>query len=192
MWNMRFYPQFIWLKLKLTVNRKHGIGRKFSHVTIQTKELGYSKPEYIFLIIIYQPVHILIRNIKIVSMSNNILSLAKKVLIYCKISDLSFQIFNQQSLPIIIEMNAYWLLLLSRGVLIRRFSESMHQLYRRTLMHQWIVISLKSSLRCSINLMHIFWCIFLLHNTFFKEYLWGGLLLKSAAITTNCKGIFQL
>ena len=151
-----FYPQFIWLKLKLTVDRKHGIGRKFSQVTIQTEEAGYFKPECIFLIIVYQPVHILTRNIKTVSLSNNILSLAKKVLIYYKISDLRFQIFNQQSLPIIIEMNAYWLLLLSRGVLIRRFSESMHELYRRTLMHPCIVASLKSNLRCSINLMHIF------------------------------------
>ena len=79
MQNMHFYPQFIWLKLKLTVERKHGIGRKFSHFTIQTEELGYFKPEHIFLIIIYQPVHILTRNIKTVTMSNNILSLAKKV-----------------------------------------------------------------------------------------------------------------
>ena len=85
--NMRFCPQFIWLKLKVTVDRKHRIGRKFSHVTIQTEELGYFKPECIFLIIIYQPVHILTRNIKTVSMSSNILSLAKKVLIYYKISD---------------------------------------------------------------------------------------------------------
>ena len=174
MWNMHFYPQFIWLKLKLTVDRKHGIGRKFSHVTIQTEELGYFKPECIFLIIIHQPVHILTRNIKTVSMSNNMLSLAKKVLIYCTISDSSFQIFNQKGLSIIIEMNAYWLLLLSRGILIRRFSESIHQLYRRTLMHPWIVTSLKSNLRCSINLMHIFWYIFLLHNTFSKEHLWGA------------------
>ena len=44
-------------------------------------------------------------------MSNNILSLAKKVLIYCKISDLRFQIFSQDEC-LIIEMNAYWLLLL--------------------------------------------------------------------------------
>ena len=131
--NMHFYPQFIWLKLKLTVDRKHGIGRKFSHVTIQTEELGYFKPECIFLIIIHQPVHILTRNIKTVSMSNNMLSLAKKVLIYCTISDSSFQIFNQKGLSIIIEMNAYWLLLLSRGILIRRFSESIHQLYRTPL-----------------------------------------------------------
>ena len=77
--NMHFYPQFMKLKLKLTVDRKHGIGRKFSQVTIQTEELGYFKPKCIFLIIIYQPVHILTRNIKTVTMSNNILSLAKKV-----------------------------------------------------------------------------------------------------------------
>ena len=88
-------------------------------------------------------------------MSNNILSLAKKVLIYCKISDLRFQVFNQKILSIIIEMNNYWLLLLSRGGLIRRFSESMHQLYRRTLMHPCIVTSLKPNLKCSINLMQI-------------------------------------
>ena len=75
--NVHFFRQFIWLKLKLTVDRKHRIGRKFSHVTSQTEELGYCKPECIFLIIIYQPVHILTRNIKTVSMSNNILSLAK-------------------------------------------------------------------------------------------------------------------
>ena len=91
-------------------------------------------------------------------MSNNMLSLVKKVLIYCRIlhsiSDLRFQIFNQQNLSIIIEINAYWLFLLSRGVLIRSFSESIHQLYRRTLMHLCIVTSLKSNLRCSINLMH--------------------------------------
>ena len=58
-----------------------------------------------------QLVHILTHNIKTVSMFNNILSLAKKVLIYCKISDLRFQIFNQDEC-LIIEMNAYWLLLL--------------------------------------------------------------------------------
>ena len=174
MQNMHFYSQLIWLKLKLTVERKHGIGRKFSHFTIQTEELGYFKPECIFLIIIYQPVHILTRNIKTVSTSNNILSLAKRGLIYCKVSDSRFQISNQKSLSIIIEMNAYWLFLLSKVVLIRGFSESMHQLYRRTLMHPWIVISLKSNFRRSINLIHIFWCIFLLHNTFFKEHLWGA------------------
>ena len=118
----------------------------------------------------YQTVYILTRNIKTVSLSNNMVSLAKRVLIYCKISDLKFQIFNQQSLPIIIEMNAYWLLLLSRGDGLI----SMHQLYRRTLIHPCIVTSLKSNLRCSINLMHIFWCKFLLHNIFFKEHLWGA------------------
>ena len=154
---MHFYPQFIWLKLRLTVDKKQGIGRQFSHVTVQTEELGYFKPECIFPIIIYQPVHILTCNIKTVSMS-----------------DSRFQIFNQKGLSIIIEMNAYWLLLLSRGVLKRRLSKSMHQLYRRTLMHPWIITSLKSNLTCSINLMHIFWCIFLLHNTFFKEHLWGA------------------
>ena len=63
--------------MKLTVDKKHGIGRKFSHMTSQTEKLGYFKPECIFLIIIYQPVHILTCNIKTVSMSNNILSLAK-------------------------------------------------------------------------------------------------------------------
>ena len=104
---------------------------------------------------------------------SNILSLAKKVLI-CKVSDPRFQISNQKSLSIIIEMNAYWLLLLSRVVLIRRFSESMHQRYRRTLMHPWILTSLKSNFRRSINLMHLFWCIFLLHNIFSKEHLWGA------------------
>ena len=88
-------------------------------------------------------------------MSNSILSLAKKVLIYCKISDLRFQVFYPQSLSIIIEMNAYWLLLLWRGVLIRRFSETTHQLYRRTIMHPCIVTSLKSNLRCSVNVMQI-------------------------------------
>ena len=185
---MHFYRQFIWLKLKLTVDRKRRIGRKFSHVTIQMEELGYFKPECIFLIIIYQPVHILTRNIKTVSISNNILSLAKKV-IYCKIShsisDLRFQIFNQQNLSIITETNAYWLFLISRGAVIRRFSESMHQLYRRTLMHPCIATSLKSNLRCSINLMHIL-------ITHFSKNTSAGQLLKSAATTTNCKGIFQL
>ena len=136
--NIHFYLQLIWLKLKLTVDRKHGIGRKFSHVTIQTEELGYFKPECTFLIIIYQPVHILTRNIKTLSMSKNILSLAKMVLIYCKISHsisyLRFQIFNQQNLSIMIEISVYCLLLLSRAVLMGRFSESMHQLYRRALM----------------------------------------------------------
>ena len=78
MQNMHFYPQFIWLKLKLTVERKHGIGRKFSHFTIQTEELGYFKPEHIFLIIIYQPVHILTRNIKTVSTSVIYLVLQKR------------------------------------------------------------------------------------------------------------------
>ena len=69
--NMRFCPQFIWLKLKVTVDRKHRIGRKFSHVTIQTEELGYFKPEWIFLMIIYQPVRILTCNIKTVNMSED-------------------------------------------------------------------------------------------------------------------------
>ena len=78
MQNMHFYPQFIWLKLKLTVERKHGIGRKFSHFTIQTEELGYFKPEHIFLIIIYQPIHILTRNIKAVSTSVIYLVLQKR------------------------------------------------------------------------------------------------------------------
>ena len=151
------------MKLELTVGRKHGIGRKFSHVTIETEELGYFKPACIFLIMIYQSGHILTRNIKTASMSNNIPSLAKKVLLYCKISDSRFQIFNQESLSIIIEINAYCLLLLSRGVRKTRFSESMHQMYRRTLMHSWIVTSLKSNLRCSIILMHTFWWIFLEH-----------------------------
>ena len=84
-----------------------------------------------FLIILYQPVHILTRNIKTVSMSNNMLSLVKKVLIHFKISHtisyLMFQIFNQRNFSIVIQINAFWLLLLSRGVLIGRFSESMRQ-----------------------------------------------------------------
>ena len=72
---MHFYSQVIGLKLKLeseTVDRKHGIGRKFSHVTIQTEELGYLKSEYISLIKIYQPVLILTRNIKTVCQTINL------------------------------------------------------------------------------------------------------------------------
>ena len=69
------------MQLKLKLDRKHRISRKVSHVIIQTEELGYFKPECIFLIMVLQPVHILKRNTKTVRMPNKILSLAKKVLL---------------------------------------------------------------------------------------------------------------
>ena len=103
-------------------------------------------------------------------MSNNILSLAKKVLIYYKIShsisDLRFQIFNQQNLSII-EINASWLLLLSRGVLIRRFWK-----YAPT-----IEDNTPAPVHC--NLIEIKPQVFYkfdayFNNPFFKEYLWGA------------------
>ena len=48
MQSMYFYPQFLWLKLKLTADRKQGVSKSFSQVTTQTEELGDFKPECIF------------------------------------------------------------------------------------------------------------------------------------------------